>query len=164
MLTQARGTTSKHVMALLLYIMIMTQLPTTSTTSVNKINYGISCQQLRASKIVVSEFIYDFILTLPSNNIIHRSETIMACNVDSANKSHTHMGYKSPHDNDTPHTINCSPAIQSLITTLHETDHDIHADQAPPSNQAINYRQRRSMYHAAQQPLRPTRYNLVGIV
>jgi len=60
-MTKARGTTSKHVMALLLYVMIMTQLTMTSTTSVNRINYEISFQQLRASKIAMSEYVYDYI-------------------------------------------------------------------------------------------------------
>jgi len=114
-MTQARGTTSEHVRALLLYVMVMTHVTMTSTTSVNRINYEISFQQLRASKIVVSEFIYYFILTLPHNDIVHKSETITACNTDSKSKSPTHAGYKSPHDNDTPHTINCVPATESLI-------------------------------------------------
>jgi len=122
MVTQARGTTSEHVMALLLYVMVMTHVTMTSTTKVNRINYGISFQQLRASEIVVSEFIYNFILTLPHNNIILKSEKITACNTDSKNKSQTNTGYKIPHDNDTPHTINCALAIESLIETLQETN------------------------------------------
>jgi len=127
-MTTAKDTRSAHVMSLLLYVMIMTHVTMTSTTSVNRINYRFSFQQFRPSKIVVSEFIYDFILTLPDNDIIHRSETITACNVDSTNKKQIHTRYKSPHDNDTPHTINCSLAIQLLIKTLHETDRDIHGE------------------------------------
>jgi len=69
----SRGTTSEHVITLLLYVMIMTQLTITSTTSINRINYGISFQQLRASEIAMSEYVYDYIITLPYNTIEHKN-------------------------------------------------------------------------------------------
>jgi len=80
MMTRARNTRSAHVVSLLLYVMIMTQLTMTSATSINKINYGISFQQLRASKIAMSEYVCDYIITLPYNTIEHKNELIPTCN------------------------------------------------------------------------------------
>jgi len=107
--------TSKFIMGLLLYITVITNITLTRATSVNRINYGISFQQLRSTKIVVSEFFYEFILTLPKNTIILKGETIPACNTNSRNKTQTHTGYKNPHHNDSPHTVDCSTALYSLM-------------------------------------------------
>jgi len=117
----SRGTTSEHVMALLLYVMIMTQLTMASTTSINRINYGISFQQLRASKIAMSGYVNDYIVTLPYNSIEHRKEIIPTCNSNSRNKTQTGPTHKLLPPNETPRTVDCSQALDSLILTLHDT-------------------------------------------
>jgi len=84
----------------------MTYVTHTQATSINRINYGISFQQLRASRIVVSEFVYDFILTLPHNNIVHKGESIPTCNTNSRNKTITNTGRYTPMN---PHTLWIAP-------------------------------------------------------
>jgi len=128
MVTHARGTTSEHVMALLLYVIIMTQLTMTSTTSVNRINYGISFQQLRASKKAMSEYFYDYIVTLPLTSIELRNKIIPTCNTNSRNKNQTGPTHKLLPPNETPRTVECSQELDSLILTLHDTDKNIHKE------------------------------------
>jgi len=106
----------------------MTNVTHTQATSINRINYGISFQQLRASRIVVSEFVYDFILTLSHNNIVHKGESIPTCNTNSRNKTLTNTGRKVLHPNESPYTVDCSTALYTLINTLYETDRDIHKE------------------------------------
>jgi len=106
----------------------MTHITVSHTTSINRINYGISFQQLRPSKIVVAEFVYDFILALPYNPIIHRGETIPTCNTNTRNKNLTNSGHKTSHPNEPPHTVDCSTALYALMNTLYETDRDIHIE------------------------------------
>jgi len=76
----------------------------------------------------MSEFIYDFILALPHNSIIHKGETIPACNTNSRNKTLTNTGHKTGQHNESPHTVDCSAALYSLMNTLYEMDHDIHKE------------------------------------
>jgi len=100
----------------------------TNTTSINRINYGISFQQLRASKIAMSEYVYDYIVTLPHNLIEHRNEIIPTCNSNSRNKSQTGPTHKLLPPNEIPRTVDCFQALNSLILTLHGTDKDIHKE------------------------------------
>jgi len=118
----------KTAMRLLQYLTLMTCIVITNTTSVSRINYGISFQQLRASKIAMSEYVYDYIVTLPHNSIEHRNEIISTCNSSSRNKSQTGPTHKLLPLNVTPRTVDCSQALDSLILTLHDTDKDIHKE------------------------------------
>jgi len=106
----------------------MTFVVITNETSINRINYGVSFQQLRTSKIAMSEYVYDYIITLPYNTIEHRNERIQACNSNSRNKAQTGPNHKPLPPNETPSSVDCSQALDSLINTLHDTDRDIHQE------------------------------------
>jgi len=106
----------------------MTYATVSQATSINRINYGVSFQQLRPSKIVVAEFVYDYILALPHNPIVHRGDIIPTCNTNTKNRNITNSGYKTSHPNESPHTVDCSTALYSLMNTLYETNRDIHKE------------------------------------
>jgi len=106
----------------------MTYIVVTGSTSINRINYRISFQQLRASKIAKSEYVYDYIVALPYNSIKHRNEIIPTCNSNSRNKTQTGPTHKLLPPNETPRMVDCSQALDSLILTLHKTDKDINKE------------------------------------
>jgi len=126
--TQTGMWMSGQLFTLLVCYNVMTYITVSQTTSINRINYGISFQQLRPSKIVVAEFVYDFILALPYNPIVHRGTTIPTCNTDTRHRNFTNSGHKKSHPNKSPHTVDCFTALYALMNTLYETDHDIHIE------------------------------------
>jgi len=105
----------------------MTYVAITNETSINRINYGVSFQQLRASKIAISDYVFDYIVNLPHSQIAHKNEIITACNANSRNQTRTETQKLMP-PNDTPFSIDCSQVIDSLIKTLLDTDKDIHRE------------------------------------
>jgi len=76
----------------------------------------------------MSEYLYDYIITLPHNSIVHKNELIPTCNSNSRNKNQTGPTHKLLPPNETPRTVDCSQALDSLIITLHDTDKDIHKE------------------------------------
>jgi len=104
-------TTIKTAMWLLQYVTLMTFVVITNETSINRINYGVSFQQLRTSKIAMSEYVYDYIITLPYNTIEHRNERIQACNSNSRNKTQTGPNHKPLPPNETSSSVDCSQAL-----------------------------------------------------
>jgi len=106
----------------------MTHATVSQATSINRINYGISFQQLKPSMIVVTEFVYDFILALPHNPIVHRGNIIPTCNTNTKSRNLTNSGHKTSHPNEPPHTVDCSTALYSLMNTQYDTDRDIHTE------------------------------------
>jgi len=106
----------------------MTFVAVTNETSINRINYGVSFQQLRASKIAMSDYVIDYIINLPHSQIPLKNEIITTCNANSRNKSQTGPTHKLLPPNDTPLSIDCSQVIDSLVKTLLNTDKDIHTE------------------------------------
>jgi len=123
-----RKQSDSTTMRLLQYVILTTCIFVTASTSINRINYGISFQQLRASKIAMSEYVYDYIITLPYNTIEHRNKIIPTCNSNSRIKTQAGPTHKLLPPNETPRTVDCSQALDSLIHTLHDTNRDIHKE------------------------------------
>jgi len=74
----------------------------------------------------MSDYVFDYIITLPHNSVTHKNEIITTCNANSRNKSQTGPTHKLLPPNDTPLSIECSQAMDSLIITLQNTNKDIH--------------------------------------
>jgi len=106
----------------------MTFVVITNETSINRINYGVSFQQLRASKIAMSDYVFDYIINLPHNPVGHIKEIRLTCNTNSRNQNQTGQTHKPLQPSERPLSINCSQALNSLTVTLHNTDKDIHKE------------------------------------
>jgi len=76
----------------------------------------------------MSDYVFDYIITLPHNSVAHKKELIPTCNSNSRNKSLTGPTHKLLPPNDTPLSVDCSQALDSLIIALQNTDKDIHKE------------------------------------
>jgi len=113
---------------LLIYVVVMTYVTCANSRSLNKINYGISFQKLGFGHMVMGDYRYEYIITLPNTTHQHYPEMIPACNNEPTNTSVSHARNRHAHPKDEPHTVDCTSNFRAVLRTLHKTDRKVHKE------------------------------------
>jgi len=123
-LTEDQQASGRHFYCIIATITYVTL----GTTSMNRINWVISFQQLGSSHIVMGEYRYDSIISLPNTTHQHYPEMIPASNSNSTNTSDNRAGTSHSHAKDEPHAIDCTSAFAAVQRTLQATNRQVHQE------------------------------------
>jgi len=84
--------------------------------------------KLGSSHIVMGEYRYDYIISLPNTTHQNYPEMIPACSNDPTNTSDKRAGTSHSHAKDEPHAIDCTSAFVAVLRTLQATDGQVHQE------------------------------------